>query len=214
MSIKDDLNATREDSKTKNLKIVIAIGLFFFISNINALGQDSLLYTFVKSKSTDSSYNLNPVLDSVCNLNEFYRPNFTKRYSFDESMKLLKSLLEFEGDTSECSVALGTYPTSNPNRPGSCIYPLDSNYTTLTIEIQALFLFNMLIEHKAFYIACYPRLQAKKIGCIDHDKLFEMNDPRVKLIYSYYRTWLEKCEKKKSFDIGGYPLDESGYSWL
>lgn len=214
MSLKSDLNATLEDSIVMNLKIVFAVGLFFVFSIGNALGQDSLLYTFVKSKSTDSSYNLNPVLDSACNLNEFYRPNFTKRYSFDESMKFLKSLLEFEGDTSECSVALGTYPTSNPNRPGSCIYPSDSNYTILTIEIRALFIFNMLIEHKAFYIACYPRLQAKKIGCIDHDKLFEMNDPRIKLIYDYYRTWLEKCEKKKSFNIGCYPLENSGYSWL
>lgn len=198
------------------MKLTFAFTLYLFcvLSCDSALGQDSLAHTFVKSKSSNNSYSLKPVLDSTQNIIEFIQPNFTERKSFDESMEFLKSLLEFEGDTSECSIGLSTYPSRNPSRPGGCIYDLDSNYRILTIEIHALFIFNMLIEHEAFYITCYPRLQAKKVGCIDPDKVFAMNDSRVKLIYQYYRTWLEKCEKKKSFNIGYYPLDNSGFSWL
>lgn len=164
-----------------------------------------------KSAKNETLFNLAPLCHENWNFLVGTKP-IACVLTFEDTITALRSLLKFEGDTDLVSLIARNHLSSNPNRTDYFV-PDDSLYQT-TVEIHALFIFNILIEPKPFYLATYPRLQAKKLGSPRFDLMFEQNDPRLKIIFDYYEKWLERCVLKKTLKIGYYPLDGSNYSWL
>lgn len=195
----------------KILLICGASGLFNATS-IKVWAQETANY-FKKIEIKKDTFKLVPSTDSAVHHLVVYPQNIPYLYSFQDSVLLLKSLLSFQGDSSISNVKPMNWSSSNPERTNYFV-PDSSNYQAITIEIEALFIFNLIIEPKPFWLATYPRLQAKKIGSPGLDKMFSLYDKRIADIYKYYRSWLAKCEKAGTFNIGYFPLDNTGYSWL
>lgn len=194
------------------LNRLIIIIVFIGLVNNKARGQNNSNY-FKKIEVTENKFKLIPALDSTSKNIIFYPPRISGLTNFEDSLFLLKSLLSFQADTSFCSVEPMNYPNQNPNMT-SYFVPNSANYKLITIEIEALFIFNFIIEPKPFYLASYPRLQEGKFGYPAFDKMLIVNDPRLRIIYEYYRKWLKKCEYIRSFQVGYFPLDNSIFSWL
>jgi hypothetical protein len=192
-------------------RFIITIVFIGSADNI-ALGQNSSNY-FKKIEISKDKYKLIPASDSISRNIIIYPPVVSNLSTFEDSLFLLKSLLGFQGDTSYCSVKPMNYPCSNPNQTSYKV-PDSSNYEFITIEIEALFIFNFIIEPKQFYLASFPRLQKGRFGVPALDQMFSLHDQRLSIVYDYYRKWLEKCENARTFNIGYYPLDYSKYSWL
>jgi hypothetical protein len=173
---------------------------------------DSANY-FVKKEATPGIYHLHPIMDVTYFPWTAKRNKISNLNTFKDSISILFSLLEFEGDTSISSISPGRFPSSNPNRPVVLIAD-DSLYPNVTIEIIALFIFNRIIEHDEFYIASFPRLKAAKIGQFNPKNYFGYNDVRIPVIFNFYRKWLVQCEKMGAFDRRRYPLYKTAYCWL
>ncbi|MDX2360661.1 MAG: hypothetical protein QNK23_07630 [Crocinitomicaceae bacterium] len=168
---------------------------------------------FVKYELTEERYSLIPILDTSFSVFKFRDSSIAHLNTLQDTLHLLSSLLEFEGDTSTSFNLPGNYMTTNPNRADYMV-PDDKNYSTITTEVEALFIFNRIIEHDSFYIAGYPRLQASRIGLLHQEKMFKRVDERMPEVYKFYRLWLQKCYMKQTLKVDSYPLMGSGYSWL
>lgn len=146
---------------------------FFIKERIDCDFQNSAVNKYYKLTFLKSN------LISKCSyLNDF------SKYSDSEKVEMIEELLEYEGDTSLCSVMPKCYSALR-----SQTVPLEIKvYST---QVEALFIINHIIVKDPYRLSAFPILKNSGRAVME-----SVNGPLIKQAYVLYKEWLKEVKKK------------------
>lgn len=121
-----------------------------------------------------------------------------------DTIKAIEELLGFEGDTSLCVLRVLKYN----NRSSNFWIEEQRDYS---IQLEALYLINLLALNKPFQYAPIPALEDTK-----SKEKATIKGEIIQKAFEAYRIWFKVVKNqglKKTLSEGYYPLDNSGISW-
>lgn len=145
----------------------------------------------------------------------FLNNKFTRKcsYAFDfsdysdlDKIAMIEELLNYEGDTSLCSMMPNCY---NPLRSQT----VPREIKVYSTQVEALFIINHIILSNPYMLSAFPILRNRG------GKLMEsVNGPLIKQAYVLYRNWLAEAKEKGLTNVikdGIIPLKDNGeVYWL
>jgi hypothetical protein len=181
------------------MKKIILLSCFFL--SVLSLKSQNL---FVKKKGTCENgeyldihyYKIVNAKDTSFFSNCFYKTGMFKHNSKQSKLKMAEDLLKFKGDTDLCSIEVRNY-----NPLSSTV--LLNNITRYSIQVEALFLINLVLFDKPFNYSSYPLLYNKNTNKIENIK-----GKAISEAYENYKKYIQYL-KNRNKDTKKHPLDSS-----
>ena len=130
--------------------------------------------------------------------------NYFGKIEPSDTLQVIEELLALKGDKRACAVPIAAYSVN-----ALSYYP-NRFEKFCTIEVEALFLVEYIIESKPLKRLPYPILRSIKS---DH---VVQNEYAIEKAYESYRKWFKKIKKyglHRAKKKGFYPLKHSGLRW-